>query len=113
MYLDPSLINDTLWDDEHDGITVRNRAEELLGAEVVKEIDKNRRRDGLEERDMSQAAIRDVGRYVDEAKDVLFKHGSLYESRPHDFWKKYKGLFPTLAEVARRFLCIKLNLLRI
>jgi len=43
MYLDPNLVNHKLWDDEHDGLTVRNRAEVLLRAEVVKEINKIRR----------------------------------------------------------------------
>ncbi|KAF9079209.1 hypothetical protein BGX27_006829, partial [Mortierella sp. AM989] len=48
------------------------------------------RQGSLEERDMSQAAIGGVCRYVDKAKDVLVKDGDLYTSRPHDFWKKYK-----------------------
>ncbi|KAF9106499.1 hypothetical protein BGX27_009130 [Mortierella sp. AM989] len=65
------------------------------------------RQGSLEERNMSQAAIGGVCRYVDEVKDVLFKYDDLYKSRPHDFWKKYKVSHSSLAEVARRFLCVQ------
>ena len=58
---------------------------------------------------MSQAAIVDVGCYVDEAEDVLFNYGNLYKSRPHDFWKKCKVLLPSPVEVVQHFLSVQLT----
>ncbi|KAG0310574.1 hypothetical protein BGZ97_012475, partial [Linnemannia gamsii] len=55
MYLDPALLNDSIWKGES-GVKVKKKAQALLIIETLEDQDKSNKQQGLEDLNMSGPA---------------------------------------------------------
>lgn len=106
MYLDPTLLNDNVWKGES-GEEAKKKAQALLVIEILKDLGKGNKQQGLEDLDMSGPARAAILQYEHEvAVSRIRNELKNFEGKPHLFWRIYKGRHEMIANVAR-YLCIQ------
>ncbi|KAF9898428.1 hypothetical protein EC991_011294, partial [Linnemannia zychae] len=106
MYLNPAIFQHTIWNEPNGDSTNRDRAERLITSRIEEIMTKNRKEQGLPERNLREDAFAKLTQYKGEVMDFPEKC-SEFICAPHLFWKQLSTMAPEVACTARRYLSMQ------
>jgi hypothetical protein len=88
MYLDPALLNDSIWKGES-GVKAKKKAQALLIIETLEDQDKSNKQQGLEDLNMSGPARVTILQYEHEAAVLRLRNEMKnFKGTAHELFKK-------------------------